>query len=463
MKTPGVALKAWGGAGPLAHCGIVSAADGEVDIFAIEIPCERQQKFQGGFQLKALPGRTPSPLRHPGLPPIVCMTWDPWSTLWKRKQRLLHDLAAAPDGPAVFYAEPPLALTTIIEDPAPLMQDSDTGRKYRRALSGRPLPMAENFFLHTPLLPLPGARSLPWIHAANFHAAGIRLKKMLYRAGVTRYLLWLYHPSQLWLLEHLGPQAQQIIYDWTDDWVAAFPNHLPMAQKRQLKRDQLTLLQRCDVVFAVSSRLCRRAERYCPNVFHLPNATDPGIFHPLTAGTPLHPKLQQIPTPRLAYLSQITERLDVDLLAALAHRRPDWQILLIGPEICPREMLRPLRHLSNVHLLGPMPYQEAARVVAQCQVSILPHRVDELTATLDPIKLYDYLAVGNPVVSTPVAMHPDLTAHIAIATGCDRFEEAVQAALAEPREKAADRRTAALRHTWKHRSATALSLLKKTQ
>ena len=456
MEGPGLVLSAWSDNNDLIHRGTVQAADGVVDIFAMEILCGNQRHFKSGFRLRSLPTGS----GH-DVPDIVCLTWDPWSELWKRKQRLLHDMAKNPAGPTVIYSEPPLSLTTIVEDPATLTQDSLKGQQYRRALSGDPVAMGDKFSLYTPLLLLPGARSLPKIHRINQSVAGWRFKRVVQKAGLSRYILWLYHPSQLWILKHLGERADLIVYDWTDDWVAAFPDHLPIQQKTDLEKNQLNLLKRCDLVFGVSSELCRRARKHCPTVFYLPNATDPEVFRPAPEDAVRHSVFTGIGSPCLTYLSQITERLDVTLLAGLARRRPEWQILLIGPVICPQAFLEPLRFLKNIHFTGSLPYTEAAQVLAQSQVSILPHKVDALTRTLDPIKLYDYLAVGNPVVSTPVAMHPDLKPFIAIASTCDEFERAVQAALIEPFRASLARRKAALEHVWDRRAEQALEILRK--
>ncbi len=455
MGRPGLVLNAWADNTDLIHRGTVHTADGVVDIFAMETLCKNQRRFKSGFRLRPLPTGS----GH-GVPNIVCMTWDPWSELWKRKQRLLHDMAKSPGGPNVIYAEPPLSLTTIVENPVELTQDSLKGRQYRRALSGDPVAMGGNFSLYTPLLLLPGARSFSKIHRLNLYLAGRRFKRVVQKTGFSRYILWLYHPSQLWILEHLGDRADLIVYDWTDDWVAALPDHLAKGQKTALEKDQSTLLKRCDLVFGVSSELCRRARKHCPTVFHLPNATDPEVFRPAPVDAVLHPVFTGIGFTCLSYLSQITERLDVNLLADLARRRPEWQILLIGPVICPRALLVPLRSLKNIHFTGSLPYIEAARVLAQSQVSILPHKVDALTRTLDPIKLYDYLAVGNPVVSTPVAMHPDLKPCIRIAATCDDFEKAVQTALKEPARTSVARRQAALEHVWERRAEQALEILR---
>ena len=274
-------------------------------------------------------------------------------------------------------------------------------------------------------------------------------------------MLWLYHPSQLWVLDHLADRACLVVYDWTDDWVEAYPDHLPAGQKDELQQCQQILLERSDLVFAVSKALCQRASKFCDAVFHLPNATDPRVFKPLLPGQPLDPMIKGMPGPCLAYLSQITERLDVDLVADLAERRPAWQFLMIGPEVCAKGFLARLKQLKNIWFTGSLPYHEAARLLAQARVSILPHKVDRLTQTLDPIKLYDYLAVGNPVVTTPVAMNTALAPYVRVASGSDRFEAAVVASLEEGPSPKAERRAAAMAHIWERRRERAVQILER--
>ncbi len=394
------------------------------------------------------------------MPDIVCASWDPWTMLWKRKQRLLFDIAQDDSGPKVFYSEPPVALTSIVENPGALGKASEKGRRFCQALTGRLAPIGKKLFLYTPLIPLPGARTLQLIHRANQWIMGQVLKRKIKRAGFSNFVLWLYHPSQIWLVDLLGPGADLIVYDWTDDWVQAFPSHLPKNQKIDLQHKQEQLLQQCDLVFGVSKKLCERAKKYCANVHYLPNATDPQVFKPASRKEDPHPILADLPSPCLVYLSQITERLDRDLLGELADRQPGWQILMIGPIICPPSFLLPLKDRKNIHFAGSLPYRTAARIVAQSDVCILPHLVDELTLTLDPIKLYDYLATGTPVVTTPVAMHGAIKPYLYLASTAAGFEKAVLRALDEPNAKAEERRNASMAHVWSQRKDEALAILR---
>lgn len=445
----GPVLRVWGGDG-LARAGRVEAASGEAFVLAA-----------GGAPGQDVGWRLRQGAVASGggrLPGIVCLSADPWSGLWKRKQRLLFELSRLGRSPRTLYVEPAVTLTEVVENPRRLVRSD--GERPRRALGRRAVDMGHGFGLATPCLPWPGQRTFPGLARANRQSWLRQLHRLVDRAGFPEgYVLWLYHPSQIDVLDVLGGKAELVVYDWTDDWVAALPADRSDAERRALADRQEELLRRCDVVFAVSRTLHDRARAGCPDVFLLPNATDPEVFKPTEPGTPPHPLTAKRPV--LVYLSQITERLDVALLAEVALARPDWTIVLAGPVVCQASLLDPVCGLDNVILAGALPYAEAAALTAQADVCLLPHRADALTRTLDPIKLYDYLATGRPIVSTDVAMHPELAAHVRVAESGPAFVAAVEAALAEAPQACDRRRQTAVAHTWPIRAAEAAAVLER--
>jgi glycosyltransferase involved in cell wall biosynthesis len=122
-------------------------------------------------------------------------------------------------------------------------------------------------------------------------------------------------------------------------------------------------------------------------------------------------------------------RIDTDLVAELARREPSLSIALVGPNSLSRRSFAELSVLPNVHLLGPRPYADVPGYLQHADVLVVPHRVDAFTESLDPIKAYECLAVGRPVVATPVAGFRELGGPVSVA---DRgsFVEAVREVLA---------------------------------
>ncbi|MGE4535799.1 MAG: glycosyltransferase [Desulfovibrio sp.] len=447
--TGGVVLRLWGG-GPLAGAGTFETAWGETRVLAAE---GQDGAVRCGWRLRRGPAR-------PGgrLPGIVCLSWDTWSSLWKRKQRLLFELARSGRSPRTLYVEPSTPLTGIVEDAWALVRSR--GDRYRRCLYGKPVELGHGFHLASPLWPWPGRRTFPRLERANHRSWLAQLRRFVKHVRFPDgYVLWLYHPSQRDALDALGDDAELVVFDWTDDWLLALPGDYDPEARKILEDNQREMLCRADVVFAVSNTLTKRAKVWCPEVHCLPNATDPEVFRPREPGRPESPLMAR--RPALVYLSQITERLDVALVRAVALARPDWTMLLIGPVVGPETLVAPLRSLPNVVLVGPLPVKEAATLAAQADVCLLPHREDALTGTLDPIKLYDYLATGRPIVSTAVAMHRDLAPLVRVASGPRAFIEAVEAALAEPPGAAERRCRAARAHTWARRAGQAADVLER--
>uniref|UniRef100_I2Q317 Glycosyltransferase n=1 Tax=Desulfovibrio sp. U5L TaxID=596152 RepID=I2Q317_9BACT len=445
----GAVLRTFGD-GALAPAGTVATAWDETDILAASGSGTRTVS---GWRLRQGPARTGGKL-----PGIVCLSWDPWSSLWKRKQRLLFELSRSGRSPRTLYVEPPTSITDVIEGAGRFFRPA--GDRLRRCLRSRPGHLGHGFHLASPLWPWPGQRTFDRLARANRQSWRNQLRRAVKDVGFPDgYILWLYHPSQVEALDVLGDGAELVVYDWTDDWPAALPESRGEAERRRLEERQHELLCRADVVFAVSTALARRAAELCPEVRHLPNATDPEVFRPFDPARPGHALAARRPV--LVYLSQITERLDVDLVREMARERPQWTVVLAGPLACPPEVVAPLEKCDNVILAGALPYEEAAGLAAQADVCLLPHKEDALTRTLDPIKLYDYLATGRPIVSTEVAMHPALAGFVRVASGPKAFIRAVEAALAEPAGEADRRRAAAMAHTWAARATEAADLLER--
>jgi UDP-galactopyranose mutase len=158
------------------------------------------------------------------------------------------------------------------------------------------------------------------------------------------------------------------------------------------------------------------------------------IAHFALARAPLPDPTDQsgIPHPRIGFFGVIDERLDVGLIASLASRRPEWQIVLIGPVVKIDEASLP--QAPNLHYLGQKRYGELPSYIAGWDVALLPFAINASTRYISPTKTPEYLAAGKPVVSTPI--HDVVRPYgerglVHIAGDVDGFVTAVEAALAE--------------------------------
>src|ERR1043165_4808116 len=107
-----------------------------------------------------------------------------------------------------------------------------------------------------------------------------------------------------------------------------------------------------------------------------------------------------IPHPRLGFFGVIDERMDLELLSALAQARPDWHLVMLGPvvKIDPENLPK----LPNLHYLGMKTYDQLPGYLGNWDIALLPFALNDSTRFISPTKIPEYLAGGKPVVSTPI-------------------------------------------------------------
>ncbi len=206
--------------------------------------------------------------------------------------------------------------------------------------------------------------------------------------------VWFYTPLALPLLSTLD--AGVVVYDCMDE-LAAF-DHAPA---ELLDREQ-ELLERADLVFTGGPSLYRAKRDRHPSVHQFTSSVDADHFGQATPdGSLAEPDDQaHLPYPRLGFFGVLDERLDRDLLGALATAHPEWQIVLAGPvvKIDPAS----LPQAPNLHYVGSKDYAELPAYLAGWDVCLLPFARNRSTEFISPTKTLEYMAAERPVVSTPI-------------------------------------------------------------
>jgi UDP-galactopyranose mutase len=241
-------------------------------------------------------------------------------------------------------------------------------------------------------------------------------------------LRWYYTPMMLSFSRHL--QAACTVYDCMDE-LANFKFAPP----------ELTILERelfdaADVVFTGGYSLWEAKRDRHPNVHPFPSSVDRAHFAKARVVREEPADQANLPWPRLGFYGVIDERMDLDLLAALADARPEWSLVMLGPvvKIDPEHL--PKR--PNLHYLGGKSYDELPRYLGGWNVALMPFAINESTRFISPTKTPEYLSGGRPVVSTPIVdvvrHYGDLEA-VKVADDAQSFIEACDKALALSRLK----------------------------
>ena len=279
------------------------------------------------------------------------------------------------------------------------------------------------------------------------------LSQLIAAHHIQRYALWYYTPLALRFSDHLAPDV--VVYDCMDE-LSAFKNADPA-----LPSLERALMTRADLVFTGGHSLYEAKKDHHHNIHALPSSVDVGHFSTARRCKEEPEDQRQIARPRLGFFGVLDERLDIALLRSLAERRPDWQIVMIGPvvKIDPADLPR----CPNIHYLGPKTYTELPRYIAGWDVAMLLFARNEATRFISPTKTPEYLAAGKPVVSTSIrdVVNPyGELGLVRIADTAADFVAACSAALDEPPAARRARADAFLRNmswdrTW---SKTALLL-----
>ncbi len=227
-----------------------------------------------------------------------------------------------------------------------------------------------------------------WMARKWFRATIPRLDRVIEREGFAGAdVLWIDSPSQAWMLDHL-PHRRSVVR--VADHTAGLPK-VPAA----LVEVETEAVRKADLVVATARRLEERAKRLRDGpVLYLPNGVDFGLF--ADGAPPPPPEYAAIPSPRAVYAGAIGPWFDADLIAFAARRLPRVHFILIGP---PAADLSSVAGLPNVHLLGRKPHEQLPAYFRHAQVGIIPFKCSDLIQSVSPIKLFEYLAAGLPVVS----------------------------------------------------------------
>jgi glycosyltransferase involved in cell wall biosynthesis len=133
------------------------------------------------------------------------------------------------------------------------------------------------------------------------------------------------------------------------------------------------------------------------NCFYLPNAADFEHFHSAVQVKQRPKEIESLSRPIIGFIGAIFDWIDIDLICKLAKLHPNYSILLVGPV---NYGLKKLRKHSNIVMVGAKQYKILPQYLSCMDVCLLPFKINKLTMASNPIKLYEYLAAGKPVVST---------------------------------------------------------------
>ena len=230
-----------------------------------------------------------------------------------------------------------------------------------------------------PIEPLPGGVALN--RALRWRGLLARLERETDGADLT---LGVGRPSALAVLALDRLRAQARFYDAMDD----FPEFYAGLSRRSMERREDEVAARVDVVYAASDALAAKFDRRGFRTIAVKNA------YAMRTLPPFEPRPRGGPIV-FGYVGTVARWFDWGIVAALPRAFPLAEVRIVGPVFAPRPWLP-----ANVKVLGAFAQPEVIPLLRGFSVGLIPFRKTPLTASVDPIKFYEYRAMGLPILST---------------------------------------------------------------
>ena len=382
---------------------------------------------------------------------IILSTADWDHPLWTNKQHTALALAEA--GHRVLYVES-LGLR------APRAGGRDLKRVARRLMRMLRLPrlVAPRVWVWSPMVWPGGQTGCPL--ALNRLVLRSGLEGMAWWLDFKHWIFWTYNPLTALYLDLQDQQA--CVYHCVDriqDQPGMPADRVDIWEQR--------LSRAAQVVFTTSPELQASHRRWNHHTYFHGNVADFQHFNRALKQPvlPCPDALAACPRPRLLFTGAIDAyKIDLHLLLTLATERPNWSFVLVGPigEADPNTDVTDLKACSNVYFCGSQPYGDLPAWAAHADVALLPLQLNGYTRHMFPMKFFEYLAAGLPVVATAI---PALKDHADVASLCvpdaPNFASAINQALQGRGPAPQERLDRAKGQTYATRTQSMLDLLER--
>ena len=361
---------------------------------------------------------------------IVCLSITEWSAMQQNSHHLMRE--AARRGYRVLYVDP-VGLRRMKFRRTDLKK---LGRRLRQSM--QPVVSVEDRITRLAPVGIP-VQDTTVGSAVNRRLLAVQVRRALKRICARRSVLWSYTPHLLELHPAIG--SDLALYYRVDDYTTS-----PYINSDYVMRQEARAVALADLCVAANRQSAQVMKDARARIL-VPNGIDVAIYReePRRADP-----LPAIGHPRLLFTGTLDTWVDLQLVQGLALLHPEWQIVLAGEE---KIALDGVCSLPNAHYLGLLPYAELPTLMSHCDIGLVPYHVNQFTTSASIGKIYQYLAMGLPVVSTPVLDVSDYGNYVSLApTDATGFAHVVESLLSEDsREKRRMRRGFGLEQSWSAR------------
>jgi glycosyltransferase involved in cell wall biosynthesis len=231
-------------------------------------------------------------------------------------------------------------------------------------------------------------------------------------------LFWYYTPMALKYTSKHKPKL--VVYDCMDELSAfKFAHSDIISLEKQL-------MAKADLMFTGGHSLYEAKKQFHDHIFPFPSSIEKKHFEKSRTCGEAEDQ-QKIAGIKIGFFGVIDERFDIELIKNIAQKRPDWQLILIGPVVKIDESTLPRD--KNIHYMGQKSYDQLPNYLCGWDIALIPFLLNESTRFISPTKTPEYLAASVPVISTPIrdVINPyGIQKLVYICNDCDEFVEAIE-------------------------------------
>jgi len=380
---------------------------------------------------------------------IVLLSTAEWENpFWTNKQHVAVELAK--QGHKIFYIDS-LGLRR------PTVSNQDMARIIKRLKKAfkTPKEVKKNIWVWSPVLIPFQNKNL--IRKFNYFILNNWLNYWLKKLNFEQDLFWTYNPLTTKLFD--TNKYKQLVYHCVDE-IKAQPG-MPIDILEQAEQELLFL---SDVVFTTSIKLYESRKTFNKNTYYLPNVADFDHFSKARdEKTEIPLDLQQIPSPRIGFIGAISGyKIDFKLLEYLARKHSNYSFVLIGKvgEGDPWTNVDNLKNYKNIYFLGPRLYNELPAYLKGIDVAILPNNINKYTESMFPMKFFEYLAAGKPIVSVNLSSLQEYKNVCYLSKNYEEFSKNIEIALKNVNFNLEKRLSLASKFTYKNRTSKMMNIIK---
>ena len=369
---------------------------------------------------------------------IVGISSVPWDYLPIAPQQTLKNLAQKQP---VLFVERQRSIAGALIEPGKAWQD--TVRIVSGLREGAP-----NLKVLTPPFAAPWTASSMLANRISMSSLRLSAQRAAKSLGFDKPVVITYVPQAHLLREAFSESC--FVYDVIDEY-SAFPN-MNLAMCKELEEK---MCQKADLVFAISENLVEDRKKLHDRVFHLPIGAETKRFQKMERGVALPAEIEGKQRPIVGYYGSIDDRMDMEFCLAAATELVHVTFLFFGP-VRANANIGELKALKNVFFPGPIDYEKLPQYSVNFDVCVLPYANTRFNQYIFPNKIFEYLATGNPVVTSdvPSIRYLARSGMLTIAKNAKEYVASVKEAIKSRDVGQEDRRNCALENTWQNRAKT---------